>query len=83
VAITLIGAAACILFVGDPLQGLLYSQIALSVQLPITILLQILLTSRRAVMGVHVNRPGTTVVLAVAASVVVVLNIMLLIELLR
>jgi len=83
VAITLIGAAACILFVGDPLQGLLYSQIALSVQLPITILLQILLTSRRAVMGVHVNRPGTTVVLAVAASVVVVLNVMLLIELLR
>ena len=50
VVITLVGAAVAILFVGDPLKGLIASQIALSIQLPITILLQIFLTSRRAVM---------------------------------
>ena len=50
VVITLVGAAVAILFVGDPLKGLIASQIALSIQLPITILLQIGLTSRRAVM---------------------------------
>ena len=80
VAITLVGAAVAILFVGDPLKGLIASQIALSIQLPITILLQIGLTSRRAVMGTYVNRPGTTAVLLAAAVVVIVLNIMLLLD---
>ncbi|EHJ49105.1 natural resistance-associated macrophage protein [Solidesulfovibrio carbinoliphilus subsp. oakridgensis] len=80
VVITLVGAAVCILFVGDPLKGLIYSQIALSIQLPITILLQIGLTSRRSVMGSYVNRPFTTGVLAVVAAVVIALNIMLLVD---
>jgi len=80
VVITLVGAAVAILFVGDPLKGLIASQIALSIQLPITILLQIGLTSRRAVMGTYVNRPGTTAVLLAAAVVVIVLNVMLLLD---
>ncbi len=80
VVITLVGAAVAILFVGDPLKGLIWSQIALSIQLPITILLQIGLTSRRTVMGPYVNRPFTTGVLAVVALVVIVLNVMLLVE---
>jgi manganese transport protein len=83
VAITLVGAAVAILFVGDPLKGLIASQIALSIQLPITILLQIGLTSRRAVMGTYVNRPGTTAVLLVSAAVVIALNVMLLLDFLR
>ena len=82
VVITLVGAAIIICFVGDPLKGLIYSQIALSIQLPITILLQIFLTSRRAVMGEHANRPFTTVVLALCAAVVIVLNVMLLVDML-
>jgi manganese transport protein len=82
VAITLVGAAVIILFIGDALKGLIYSQIALSIQLPITILLQIFLTSRRSVMGEHVNRPFTTGVLALCAGVVVVLNVMLLVDML-
>jgi len=82
VCITLVGAALCILAVGDPLKGLLYSQMALSVQLPITILLQIFLTSRRSVMGVHANKPGTTVVLAASAAAVIALNVLLLIDML-
>ena len=80
VVITLVGAAVAILFVGDPLKGLIWSQIALSIQLPITILLQIGLTSRRVVMGPYANRPFTTAVLSVVAAVVIALNIMLLID---
>ena len=83
VVITLVGAAVCILFVGDPLKGLIYSQIALSIQLPITIVLQICLTSRRSVMGPYVNRPFTTFVLVAVAAVVIVLNVLLLLEMLR
>jgi manganese transport protein len=80
VVITLLGAAVLILFVGDPLKGLIWSQIALSIQLPITILLQIGLTSRRSVMGAYANRPFTTLVLCLVAAVVIALNIMLLID---
>ncbi|MGE4539349.1 MAG: Nramp family divalent metal transporter [Desulfovibrio sp.] len=80
VVITLVGAAVAILFVGDPLKGLIWSQIALSIQLPITILLQIGLTSRKAVMGEYANRPFTNAVLILVAAVVIALNIMLLIE---
>ena len=78
VVITLVGAAVAILFVGDPLKGLIWSQIALSIQLPITILLQIGLTSRRAVMGVYANKPSTDLVLGAVAAVVIALNILLL-----
>ncbi|EFL50535.1 natural resistance-associated macrophage protein [Solidesulfovibrio fructosivorans JJ]] len=80
VVITLVGAAVAILFVGDPLKGLIWSQIALSIQLPITILLQIGLTSRRSVMGEYANRPFTNAVLILVAAVVIALNIMLLVE---
>ncbi|EKO38476.1 MAG: Mn2+/Fe2 transporter [Solidesulfovibrio magneticus str. Maddingley MBC34] len=80
VAVTLVGGAAAILLVGDPLKGLIWSQIALSMQLPVTIILQISLTSRRAVMGHYANRPSTTVLLAATALVVIGLNIMLLVE---
>ena len=41
VGLTLGLAAGAILLVGDPFKGLVYSQIALSVQLPVTILLQL------------------------------------------
>ena len=50
------GAALLILFfVQDPFQGLVYSQMALSVQLPWTIGLQIYLTSSVRVMGKYAN----------------------------
>ncbi len=77
---TLVGAALCILMVDDPLTGLIVSQIALSIQLPVTILLQIGLTSRRSVMGPYANRPFTTGVLVAVAAVVIALNVMLLVE---
>ena len=80
VVITLVGGAAAVLFVGDPLKGLIWSQIFLSMQLPITIILQLSLTSRRSVMGPYANKPFTTAVLAAVALVVITLNIMLLVQ---
>ena len=55
VLITMISAAAVIFFVTDPLKGLIYSQMLLSVQLPVTIFTQIYLTSSKKVMGKYSN----------------------------
>jgi len=82
VAITLLAAYLVILAIPDPFQGLIASQIALSIQLPLTVLLQLYLTSSKKVMGKWANTPSTTVLLAVIAAAVIGLNIMLLIDLL-
>jgi len=78
IAITLGGALLAIAFVTDPFRGLLWSQMALSVQLPLTIVAQIVLTSSKRVMGRHANPPFTKGVLWLVAMVVAVLNVLLL-----
>lgn len=50
VLITMIPAALIILLIRSPFQGLIYSQMLLAVQLPITIFTQIYLTSSKKVM---------------------------------
>ena len=65
-------------FIEDPFYGLIISQMVLSIQLPITVFLQVGLTSSRRVMGQYVNSHSTTVILYSVAAVVTVLNIMLL-----
>ena len=78
VALTLVPAALCILAITQPFQGLVVSQILLSIQLPLTIYLQFRLTSSRAVMGEFVNSAWHNLVLGVISIVVVGLNILLL-----
>ncbi|MHB0936737.1 MAG: Nramp family divalent metal transporter [Armatimonadota bacterium] len=78
VFLTLLGAAAIIFFIRNPFQGLVISQMLLSVQLPWTIFTQILLTSKRSVMGKFVNTPALNITLWIVAAVVSGLNIMLL-----
>ncbi len=73
-----IGAFFIICFVGDPFKGLIVSQAVLSLQLPITVFLQVRLTSSRKVMGEYVNRRTTTVVLYAMATFVTLLNLYLL-----
>jgi manganese transport protein len=82
VAATLVMGAALIWTVGNPLKGLILSQICLSIQLPWTIFLLIWLTSSRRVMGKYANRPLTKVLLFSTATIVVVLNVMLLVDVL-
>ena len=77
VGVTLISALVIIFFIGDPFKGLIYSQMFLSIQLPITIFLQIYLTSSKKVMGRFANDNFTKIILWVIAAIVTVLNVML------
>lgn len=71
-------ALVVILFIDNPFQGLILSQMVLSIQLPFTIFLQVWLTSSRRVMGPYVNSRWSTWVLYTMAVVVSVLNLALL-----
>ena len=71
-------ALLIIFFIEDPFYGLIISQMVLSVQLPITVFLQVSLTSSRRVMGQYVNSRFTTMILYGVAGLVTVLNLMLL-----
>lgn len=78
VAITYIFAVIIILFITSPFDGLVYSQMFLSIQLPWTIFLQIYLTSSKKVMGKYANTSRQQVMLWLIGLIVSVLNIMLL-----
>jgi manganese transport protein len=80
--VTLFGALGIIFFLQDPFQGLLWSQIILSIQLPLTIVPLILLTSSSRVMGKYANSRGNQILLWAVAFVVLFLNVMLLIQIL-
>ena len=75
--------ALCVIFlVGDPFKGLIYSQMLLSIQLPITVFTQVYLTSNKEVMGKFVNSRSTTLLLIVLGVLVTFLNLALLVSLL-
>ena len=76
-------ATAVIFVIGDPFKGLVYSQMLLSIQLPITVFLQLYLTSSKKVMGKFKNSLGDNIALWTVAVVLTVLNIMLLVSFLH
>lgn len=80
VAITLLAAVFVIFFVRNPFNGLVISQMLLSIQLPFTIFLQIYLTSSKKVMGRYVNGRLDTISLWIIGVIVTLLNIALLIS---
>lgn len=71
-------ALIVILFIENPFQGLIISQMILSVQLPFTIFLQVGLTSSKRVMGQYANSRWSSFVLYTMAVIVSVLNLALL-----
>ena len=77
VAAILVAAVIAIFLIPDPFQGLIYSQMFLSIQLPITVFLQVYLTSSKKVMGPYRNSALHQTVLILIAAVVTVLNVML------
>jgi manganese transport protein len=77
VILSLILALGIIFAIRDPFKGLLYSQMALSIQLPITIFLQIYLTSSKKVMKNHANRSLFKIALVIIGIIVAALNGML------
>jgi manganese transport protein len=78
IGITLVMGTAAIFLVENPFNGLILSQILLSIQLPWTIFLQIHLTSSKELMGKHANDRTGRVILWSVAAIVVALNVMLL-----
>lgn len=80
VAISLVVAFLIILFISNPFNGLLISQMVLSIQLPITIFLQVKLTSSEKVMGKYKNTLFTRTLIYTIGFIVTVLNVMLFIS---
>jgi manganese transport protein len=78
VAISLLMALGLIFVISDPFKGLIYSQMMLSIQLPITIFLQIYLTSSKKVMKNRANGPVFKISLLLIGCIVTILNLMLL-----
>ncbi len=76
-----LGVALLIIFmIGDPFKGLIISQAILSMQLPITVFLQVRLTSSKEVMGKYANTTFTKIMLYGIASIVTFLNVLLLLS---
>lgn len=80
ILISLVMALLIIMIVKNPFMGLIYSQMILSIQLPVTIFLQVYLTSSEKVMGKYKNKASTRWVLYTLGGIVTLLNVMLLIS---
>jgi len=80
VAISLLIALGIIFLISNPYKGLIISQMILSIQLPITIFLQVYLTSSKKVMGKYVNSTASKIVLFTLGGIVTILNIALFIS---
>ena len=66
-----------ILSISNPFKSLIISQMVLSIQLPITIFLQIYLTSSKNIMGEYRNDFWTKTMLYTIATIITILNFLL------
>jgi len=81
IAISLVIAYIIILLISNPFQGLIISQMILSIQLPFTIFFQVYLTSSEKVMGKYKNSRVSKILLNLLGVIVTLLNIALFISL--
>jgi manganese transport protein len=82
ILISLVPAALLVFVITNPFKGLVYSQMCLSIQLPITVFLQLYLTSSKKVMGKYSNSKFTFAILSAIGLVIAYLNFRLLLDLL-
>lgn len=80
ITISFMVALLIIFFISNPFRGLIYSQMILSIQLPITIFVQVWLTSSEKVMGKYKNTKLDKVLLYSIGGIVTALNIALFIS---
>lgn len=80
VLITIIPAVLIAFLIKDPLKGLIYSQMILSIQLPVTIFLQLYLTSSEKIMGKYKNSKAHNIALWTLGIIISLLNIILFID---
>lgn len=83
IALSLLVALGIIFLIANPFQGLIISQMILSIQLPFTIFLQVYLTSSHKVMGKYKNSNFAKVILYAVGGIVTVLNIALVISMFK
>ena len=81
--ISLVGGYLLLLLVNDAFKALIVSQMVLSIQLPLTIVLQVYLTSSSKVMGKHANPLSTKLLLWAITAIVSGLNVVLLLSFLK
>ncbi len=79
-ALTMLPALVILAAGVSPTSALVLSQVVLSFGIPFALVPLLLLTSRRDVMGVHVNRRSTTIVAGGIATVISALNVFLLVQ---
>ena len=77
VTLSLLLALAIIFFISDPFNGLIISQMCLSIQLPFTVFLQVYLTSSEKVMGKYKNTLLMKTILYGIGAMVTLLNVAL------
>jgi manganese transport protein len=77
-ALTMVPALVVLGLRVSPTSALVLSQVVLSFGIPFALVPLLLLTSRRDVMGVHVNRLPTTAIAVAVASLISALNVFLL-----
>ena len=80
ITISFIVALLLIFVISNPYKGLIYSQMLLSIQLPITIFVQVWLTSSEKVMGKYKNSKRHAFALYLVGAIVTMLNIALFIS---
>lgn len=77
VGISLLIGLGIIFLISNPFNGLIISQMCLSIQLPFTIFLQVYLTSSEKVMGKYKNSNFSKIILYIIGGIVTLLNIAL------
>jgi manganese transport protein len=77
-AVTMVPALALLAAGVNPTSALVLSQVVLSFGVPFALVPLVILTSRRDVMGVHVNQRRTIIAGGTCVAVIVALNILLL-----
>jgi manganese transport protein len=77
-AVTMLPALAVLAAGANPTSALVLTQVVLSFGIPFALVPLVILTSRRDVMGRHVNRRATMIAGAACAAVIIALNVLLL-----
>lgn len=78
VIVTVISSIIITFLINEPYQGLILSQVFLSIQLPITIICLIYITSLNQSMGIFKNNSKEKIILIIISLFVIILNIFLL-----
>jgi len=78
--VTMLPALALLAVGTSPTSALVLSQVVLSFGIPFALVPLVVLTSRRDVMGCHVNRCLTTIAGGACVAVIIALNVLLLVQ---